>query len=139
MAIGGESITWLLSEATTNMSIDTDMRRKMAEIGARYIARTLTELGDLERMVSQLPAGGNATLRQIEVLAHRIRGSGAVFGFAKLSDAAGVMEMLAVESAADTSRDAQRNAQLAEQFAAHLKCLIAETHAASAITPTLKS
>jgi chemotaxis protein histidine kinase CheA len=121
------------------MSIDTDMRRKMAEIGARYIARTLTELGDLERMVRQLPTGGNATLKDIEVLAHRIRGSGAVFGFAKLSDAAGVIEMLAVESAADAARDELRDAQLAEQFAALLQRLISETHAAAAVTPTLKN
>jgi chemotaxis protein histidine kinase CheA len=139
LAIGSESIIWLLSEATTNMSIDTDMRRKMAEIGARYIARTLTELGDLERMVRQLPTGGNATLKDIEVLAHRIRGSGAVFGFAKLSDAAGVIEMLAVESAADAARDELRDAQLAEQFAALLQRLISETHAAAAVTPTLKN
>ena len=124
------------------MSNDIDLPRKMAEIGARYIARTLTELGDLERMVRQLPSGGNATLKEIESLAHRIRGSGAVFGFAALSDAAGVMEMLAVDStldSVDTAANEQHFAALAKQFAAHLQCLTAETHAAAAITPEFKS
>jgi hypothetical protein len=110
------------------MSNDTDMRRKMAEIGARYLARTANEIGDLQRMVAQLPTGGNATLKEIEILAHRIRGSGAVFGFGTLSDVAGDIEMLAVDSASTTRDDAL----LAEQFASHLQRLIVEMNAAAA-------
>jgi HPt (histidine-containing phosphotransfer) domain-containing protein len=115
------------------MTNDIDMQRKMAEIGARYLARTTAELGDLQRMVTELPTGGNATLKEIEILAHRIRGSGAVFGFAQLSDIAGVIEMLAVDSALIDLRSKMRNdAQLAEQFAVHLQQLVAETQAAAA-------
>ena len=120
------------------MNNDTDMRRKMAEIGVRYLARTITEIVDLQRMVTQLASGGNATLKEIEVLAHRIRGSGAVFGFAKLSDAAGVIEMLAVDSALN-DRDAAQDAQLAKQFAAHVERLIAATSAASSAAPAQQS
>jgi HPt (histidine-containing phosphotransfer) domain-containing protein len=115
------------------MTNDIDMQRKMAVIGARYLARTTAELGDLQRMVTELPTGGNATLKEIEILAHRIRGSGAVFGFAQLSDIAGVIEMLAVDSALIDLRSKMRNdAQLAEQFAVHLQQLVAETQAAAA-------
>jgi len=122
------------------MTNDIDMQRKMAEIGSRYLARTITELGDLQRMVTQLPTGGNATLKEIEILAHRIRGSGAVFGFAKLSDIAGTIEMLAVDSALIDPRSKMRNdVQLAEQFAVHLQHLVSETQAAVAAAAAQKS
>jgi chemotaxis protein histidine kinase CheA len=122
------------------MTKDIDMQRKMAEIGARYLARTAGELGDLQRMVTQLPTGGNTTLKEIEVLAHRIRGSGAVFGFTRLSDVAGIIEMLAVDSALVDPRSRMRNdALLAEEFAVHVRQLVAETQAAASATAAQKS
>jgi HPt (histidine-containing phosphotransfer) domain-containing protein len=108
------------------------MRHKMAEIGARYLARTVTEIGDLEKLVAHLPTGGKDTLKEIEVLAHRIRGSGAVFGYAKLSDAAGLIEMLAVERA---GKEFSNAAELMAQFNAHLLTLSAETQLATAAKP----
>jgi HPt (histidine-containing phosphotransfer) domain-containing protein len=105
------------------------MRRKMAEIGARFLARTVAEIVDLQRLVTELPSGGQPTLKEIEVLAHRIRGSGAVFGYAKLSDAAGHIEMLAVEHA---TADALNAADLMAQLTAHMHTLSAETQLATA-------
>jgi HPt (histidine-containing phosphotransfer) domain-containing protein len=111
------------------MTPEETMRRKMAEIGARYLARTATEIGELERLVAHLPVGGNHALKEIEVLAHRIRGSGAVFGYAKLSDAAGLIEMLAVERA---DKEFANTAELMAQFSAHIQTLSTETQLATA-------
>jgi HPt (histidine-containing phosphotransfer) domain-containing protein len=90
------------------MTIDNteaELRRKMAAIGARYLARTQSEIGQLRTLIAQLDSGGKSTLKEIEVLAHRIRGSGAVFGFAELSDAAEGIEMLAVDCALEDDLD----------------------------------
>ena len=59
---------------------DKELQDKMAAIGVRYLARTEGEAQDLLRLVEQLPVGGATTMKEIELLAHRIRGSGAVFG-----------------------------------------------------------
>jgi chemotaxis protein histidine kinase CheA len=82
--------------AISGQSNDEELQRKMASIAIRYIARTVTEAADLRRMIVDLP-GGVTTLKDIEVLAHRISGSGAVFGFNGLSDAARGIEMLVVK------------------------------------------
>lgn len=111
------------------MNSEEEMRVKFAAIGARYLARTANELGQLEKLVGQLSAGGQATIKEIEILSHRIRGSGAVFGFAALSEVAGVIEMLAVDSALADHCDA---AQLTAQFTAQIKRLQAETQNALA-------
>jgi hypothetical protein len=113
------------------MNDQEEMRRKMAAIGARYLARTETEILDLQKMIEQLavasPSTRNGILKEIEVLSHRIRGSGAVFGYAQLSDAAGVIEMLAVDSALEDDLDVAR---LSIQFANHLDALSVATHGA---------
>jgi len=119
------------------MSDTAEMRRKMIEIGARYLARTITEIDDLQKMIVRLRAGDSAALKEIEILAHRIRGSGAVFGFAQLSDAAGAIEMLAVDSQGLPKKVSE--AQLAERFTTYLQQLSAATHAASAAASAQKN
>ena len=111
------------------MNNEEEMRAKFAAIGARYLARTANELGQLEKLVEQLSTGGQSTIKEIEILSHRIRGSGAVFGFAALSEAAGVIEMLAVDGELADHAD---TAQLTAQFTAQLKRLHTETQNALA-------
>ena len=111
------------------MSNEEIMRRKLAEIGARYLARTVSEITDLQRLVSELPGGGKPILKEIEVLAHRIRGSGAVFGYVKLSDIACEIEMLAVRQAAVEAPDMP---DLTKQFTHYIQTLSAETQLAAA-------
>jgi HPt (histidine-containing phosphotransfer) domain-containing protein len=109
------------------MGDEEEMRLKMIAIGVRYLARTATEIGDLQKMVAQLKAADPVTLRELEVLAHRIRGSGAVFGFARLSDAAGAIEMLALKCLQEQNYDA---ASVAAKFTAYIASLASETHQA---------
>jgi len=79
------------------MSNNQELEAKFVAIGVRYLARTAAELTDLRKLIDKVPVGGKPALREIEVLAHRIRGSGAVFGFHEISTAAEVIEMLAVD------------------------------------------
>jgi HPt (histidine-containing phosphotransfer) domain-containing protein len=71
---------------------------RMAAIGQRYLARTQTEIVELHALMARLSTSDLQALKDIELLAHRIRGSGAVFGYHKLSDAAGIIEMAAMQS-----------------------------------------
>ena len=114
------------------MNNEEEMRRKFVAIGARYLARTATEIGDLQKLIARLQAGDNSALKEIEILAHRIRGSGAVFGFAKLSDAAGVIEMLAVDSAPTDRLGCE---QLSKQFVLHIQNLVIQIQSATLSAP----
>jgi HPt (histidine-containing phosphotransfer) domain-containing protein len=71
------------------------MRRadeKLAEIGSRYLKRTQGEMPELRRLLDAAVAGDAAAFHQIGRLAHRIHGSGAMFGFGELSQVAGRLE-----------------------------------------------
>ena len=70
----------------------TSPNDKLAEIGTRYVKRTLTEMPELQRLMDAAVAGDAAAFHQIGRLAHRIHGSGAMFGFKELSDVAGRLE-----------------------------------------------
>ncbi len=69
---------------------------QLSEIGERYLKRTLSEMSDLGNLLAQAEQGEAAALVGIQQLAHRIHGSGAMFGFDALSDAAGSVEHLLV-------------------------------------------
>jgi len=77
---------------------DPEMERRMAELGQRYLVRTAGELEELKQWVDRIPEGDEATVKAIEMLSHRIRGSGAMFGFELVSDVAGEIEMLSVDA-----------------------------------------
>jgi HPt (histidine-containing phosphotransfer) domain-containing protein len=101
---------------------DQEMRLKMASIASRFLARTSGEIGELRRLIDSLAVNGITALKDIEVLSHRIRGSGAVFGFANISDAAGEIEILAEKSAADQDWSAlELSAQLSPMVEALLR------------------
>jgi HPt (histidine-containing phosphotransfer) domain-containing protein len=76
----------------------------LAEIGARYIQRTLAELAQLTALSKAAAAGSGEALQELGTLAHRIRGSGAMFGFHAISKSAESLELLA-HSGAFTQAD----------------------------------
>jgi HPt (histidine-containing phosphotransfer) domain-containing protein len=80
------------------MSNDVNLQKRMAELGQKYLQRTVTELDELQSLVERVAAVDATTFKEIEILAHRIRGSGAMFGFDLISDAAFGIEMLAVDA-----------------------------------------
>jgi chemotaxis protein histidine kinase CheA len=97
-------------------SSEPALQKTFADIGARYLARTQGELTELGAHIERIRGGETAALKEVELLAHRIRGSGAVFGFHQVSDAAGEIEMLVVnavrQSDAATAQVGARAAQL---------------------------
>jgi HPt (histidine-containing phosphotransfer) domain-containing protein len=79
------------------MSKDEELKSRLADIAVRYLVRTATEIEQLRTLIASVTAGDKPVLRDIEVLVHRIRGSGAVFGFTEISAAAEALETVAVE------------------------------------------
>jgi chemotaxis protein histidine kinase CheA len=97
----------------------SDLQRRMSELGRRYLERTAVELNELQQLIEQ-STNDAESYRKIEILAHRIRGSGAMFGFDMISDATFGIEMLAIDAKAGQHSD--RNAMQA-RLAAHARVL----------------
>jgi HPt (histidine-containing phosphotransfer) domain-containing protein len=77
------------------MSDADELKQKLNSIGDRYIARTLGEMARLTEMSQQALSGASASFKDVEHLAHKIHGSGAMFGFDSLSECAGEVEHIA--------------------------------------------
>jgi HPt (histidine-containing phosphotransfer) domain-containing protein len=72
-----------------------ELQRKISDIGGRYIQRTAGELAGLRELIVKVRAGDTAVLKDIEHLAHKIYGSGAMFGFEAVSEQARELELVA--------------------------------------------
>ncbi|HKS54466.1 MAG TPA: Hpt domain-containing protein [Steroidobacteraceae bacterium] len=72
-----------------------ELQRKIADIGGRYIQRTAGELLSLRDMIGKVRDGSAAACKDIEHLAHKIYGSGSMFGFEAVSEAARALELAA--------------------------------------------
>lgn len=77
------------------MSDQEHLRSKLSEIGGRYINRTLAEIEQLKTFSDAAAAGSKGALKELGTLAHRIRGSGAMFGFHAISKSAEALELFA--------------------------------------------
>jgi HPt (histidine-containing phosphotransfer) domain-containing protein len=66
---------------------------RLAELGVRYLRRTSGEVVQLRTCLAQVLSGDVNEWTTIAQLAHRIRGSGGMFGFEAVSDAAGAIEV----------------------------------------------
>ena len=77
------------------MSDQERLTQQMAQIGSRYILRTLGELQRMQELLQNVLSGSPAHLKDLEHLAHKIHGSGAMFGFDRVSDHAGEIEHIA--------------------------------------------
>jgi HPt (histidine-containing phosphotransfer) domain-containing protein len=75
-----------------------ELQQKIADIGGRYIQRTAGELVGLREMIEKARAGNAAALKDIEHLAHKIYGSGAMFGFEAVSEKARALELVAKDA-----------------------------------------
>jgi HPt (histidine-containing phosphotransfer) domain-containing protein len=76
-----------------------ELQQKIADIANRYIQRTLGELTSLRELVEQLRGGNPGAIKDIEHLAHKIYGSGSMFGFEAVSEQARELELAAKDSA----------------------------------------
>jgi HPt (histidine-containing phosphotransfer) domain-containing protein len=76
-----------------------ELQQKIADIAGRYIQRTSGELAGLRDLIAKVRAGNPSAVKDIEQLAHKIYGSGSMFGFDLVSDQARELEVAARDPA----------------------------------------
>jgi HPt (histidine-containing phosphotransfer) domain-containing protein len=76
-----------------------ELQQKIADIANRYIQRTAGELAGLHELLDQVRGGNTAAVKDIEHLAHKIYGSGSMFGFEAVSEQARSLEITAKDLA----------------------------------------
>jgi CheY-like chemotaxis protein len=94
------------------------LQSRLAQLSGEFLQRTLEDLAALRAQLGSAAAAEAATLKQVERLAHRIRGAGAALGFEAVSACAGEIERLAEEhsreaapSGADVTRQLTRHTE----------------------------
>lgn len=98
-----------------------ELQQKIADIAGRYIQRTAGELAGLRELIAKARGGSAAAVKDIEHLAHKIYGSGAMFGFEAVSEQARELE-LAAKNVGDP--------QMVEKLQSHADALEAQVQAA---------
>lgn len=78
------------------------LQQQIADIGTRYLRRTLGELAQLHTHLEQARSGAADAVKEIERMAHKIHGSGAMFGFDAVSERADLLERVAAEGRGDS-------------------------------------
>jgi HPt (histidine-containing phosphotransfer) domain-containing protein len=71
------------------------IRHKVSELGEKFLRRTRSEAVALRVLLGRSQDGDTTVLPELASMAHKIHGSGAVFGFQALSEYAGEIEYLA--------------------------------------------
>lgn len=98
-----------------------ELQQKIADIAGRYIQRTAGELAGLRELIAKVRDGNVTAAKDIEHLAHKVYGSGSMFGFEAVSEQARALE-LAAKNAADP--------QLAARLQGHADALEQQVQAA---------
>jgi CheY-like chemotaxis protein len=73
------------------------LQGRLTQLSGEFLQRTLEDVAALRALLHSAEAAEAATLKQVERLAHRIRGAGAALGFEAVSSCAGEIERLAEE------------------------------------------
>jgi HPt (histidine-containing phosphotransfer) domain-containing protein len=71
------------------------VRQQVSELGEKFLRRTQAEATVLSDLVERIRAGDLTVLAEMERMAHKIHGSGAMFGFPAVSECAAEIEHLA--------------------------------------------
>jgi HPt (histidine-containing phosphotransfer) domain-containing protein len=71
------------------------LQARVAELGLRFLRRTLGELVTIRECLEGCVAGDVAAIAQLERITHRIHGTGLTFGFPGISQYAADLERLA--------------------------------------------
>jgi HPt (histidine-containing phosphotransfer) domain-containing protein len=79
----------------TGKITEEQLREQVGILAGKFLERTATQVPQLRAEVERLEATGDPqALRSVQELAHKIHGSGAMFGFDAISDVAGELEKL---------------------------------------------
>jgi chemotaxis protein histidine kinase CheA len=101
------------------MNSAQELQDKLHSLGERYLRRTHSEMTQLDACLLQMRQGEDGARKEMERLMHKIRGSGAMFGFDDVSDCAGAAEQLCV-SAGDDRQIVAGLAKCVADLRAHL-------------------
>jgi chemotaxis protein histidine kinase CheA len=70
------------------------LHSKLKQLGGRFVQRTIDELNLMHTYLQQARAGDSEAAQQLLLTAHRINGSGAMLGFALVSECARAVERI---------------------------------------------
>jgi HPt (histidine-containing phosphotransfer) domain-containing protein len=76
---------------------EEQLREQVKVLGEKFLVRTEGQITTLREQLLRVRAGDREAMGVVQELTHKIHGSGAMFGFADLSDRAGEIERLIVE------------------------------------------
>lgn len=76
------------------------LRQRMAEIGARFLARSQQDIEEMDELLRCIREGAPGAPVALKQLAHRMNGAAAALGFPALSAHAGHVEGFAATAAA---------------------------------------
>jgi HPt (histidine-containing phosphotransfer) domain-containing protein len=77
------------------------MRARIEVLAEKFLQRTAEQLVSMRELLGQVAAGDPTAVRSIQELAHKIHGSGAMFGFPLLSDCGSDLERRTLEMPAE--------------------------------------
>jgi CheY-like chemotaxis protein len=114
-----------------------DVTAPTRSLADSFIHRTRGEVPRLIELVELAAAGNREVLKEIERIAHSIHGAGAMFGFPRLSAAAGAIERLAEGVIAGTgARNPMADRALLQQLVTEVQGLAHEIKAAAKTAPS---
>jgi HPt (histidine-containing phosphotransfer) domain-containing protein len=95
-----------------------ELQAKVAVIAGRYLERVSREIEQLKAMVNNAASGDLGVVKEIEALAHRMHGSGAMLHFDEISGSAGELERMSAEFGASGQVDQPRMLPVLERLQA---------------------
>ena len=79
---------------------ERQLREQVSALGQKFLLRTRDETNVLRELTARLCQGDVSALAQLQEMAHKIHGSGAIFGFSAISECGGEIERLGEQLAA---------------------------------------
>jgi HPt (histidine-containing phosphotransfer) domain-containing protein len=110
-----------MSATTDSSSAEAELREQVKLLGEKFLIRTADQITTLRAQVASLRSGDRDALVGMQELAHKIHGSGGMFGFTDLSDRAGEIERLVATEPAAAHATPDRLGELVEELAAALE------------------
>ena len=108
-----------MSGPTETDPAEAQLREQVKVLGEKFLIRTAGQITTLREYVVRLRGGDRDALTRVQELAHKIHGSGAMFGFAAVSEVGGEIERLAMAAAGKDVSDGLDT--LIDQLAATLE------------------
>jgi chemotaxis protein histidine kinase CheA len=112
-----------------------ELQAKVAVIAGRYLDRVSREIEHLKTLVDTAANGDLAVVKEIEILTHRMHGSGAMLHFDEISSLAGELEHMSAEFASTGRVDQPRMVPVLQRLQAAVAKACANRAAGSSPRP----